>query len=329
MKAQQKREPVDLLFDNIRKIRLLSDIITHLNELESKELEFIIEGEGFFKTQYKRIKNSINDQAIKKAQKKLEEKIEKYNEIANEEINIYHKSGYLKDLIKEIKNESKTLSKIIFKDDSYKLGKIEFVMNVLCDDFTSFENSDEINQEISIILDEDEDFLSDIQDQLTEAYQKIGIKPNDGIVTKLQAPILALIIANPIVSMGLIGVTLADCVTALCGLKFSIFNKLKDETTKVIDSIQKDVLLKQFYDLNVEQTSFCLAKSIVLLLQVNKYRENDPVAQEIYESYVETYIDIKSDITLKMLLDGKIEENFEKAKVINNMDIYLATKLQK
>ena len=103
----------------------------------------------------------------------------------------------------------------------------------------------------------------------------------------------------------------------------------KDETTKVIDSIQKDVLLKQFYDLNVEQTAFCLAKSIVLLLQVNKYRENDPVAQEIYESYVETYIDIKSDITLKMLLDGKIEENFEKAKVINNMDIYLATKLQK
>ena len=71
----------------------------------------------------------------------------------------------------------------------------------------------------------DEDFLKDIQDQLTEAYQKIGIKPNDGIVTKLQAPILALIIANPIVSMGLIGITLADCVTALCGLKFSIFNK--------------------------------------------------------------------------------------------------------
>ena len=118
-------------------------------------------------------------------------------------------------------------------------------MNVLCDDFASFSNTDEINQEISTILDEDEDFLKDIQDQLTEAYQKIGIKPNEGIVTKLQAPILALIIANPIVSMGLVGVTLADCVTALCGLKFSIFNKLKDETTKVIDSIQKDVLLNR------------------------------------------------------------------------------------
>jgi hypothetical protein len=38
MKTQQKRVPVDLLFDNIRKIRLLSDIITHLNELESKNL---------------------------------------------------------------------------------------------------------------------------------------------------------------------------------------------------------------------------------------------------------------------------------------------------
>ena len=48
---------------------------------------------------------------------------------------------------------------------------------------------------------------------------------------------------------------------------------------------------------------------------------------EIYESYVENYIDIKSDITLKMLLDGKVEENLNKAKVFNNVDIYLATKL--
>ena len=88
------------------------------------------------------------------------------------------------------------------------------------------------------------------------------------------------------------------------------------------------MLLKEFYNLNVDQTAFYLAKSTVLLLQINKFKSNDPVAQEIYESYVENYIDIKSDITLKMLLDGDINNNIERAKVFNNVDIYLATKLQ-
>ena len=148
---------------------------------------------------------------------------------------------------------------------------------------------------------------------------------------ELRIPLLtglaALVIGNPLISFGIVGLSFAECITTLCGIKVSFFNKLRDDASSAINNIHKEKLLKEFYNLNVEQTAFYLAKSTVLLLQINKFRESDPVAMEIYESYVENYIDIKSDITLKMLLDGKVEENLNKAKVFNNVDIYLATKL--
>ena len=332
MKTKENINNVDLLFKNIRKIRLLTDIITHLEEIKEKTPEFIDENEGFFKKNFKKIKNSLNGEFYKKAQKSLEEKIIKYNELDEEQINSCYRPNYLNEMIDKIINDSKTIANEIFSDDSYELGKIEFVMNVLCDNYTKFLNNEELNSKISYILNEDEDFVDSILNNLTEAYQKIGIKPTEGIAAKLHAPLLTglatLVIANPLVAMGIVGVSLAECITTLCGLKISMIDQIKNGTTKTIDSIQKDILLKEFYNLNIDQTAFYLAKSTVLLLQINKFRGNDPIAEEIFESYVENYIDIKSDITLKMLLKDGLAENIEKAKVFNNVDIYLATKLQ-
>lgn len=332
MKTNENINNVDLLFENIRKIRLLSDIIEHLNEVEEQKPEFIDETEGFFKKQFKKIKNSIKSDPYKKAQDSLDIKIIKFNQISEEKISACHRPNYLEGLIEQIKKESSKLAKEIFKDDNYKVGKIEFVMNILCDNFAEFINNEEANEIISRILDEDEDFVDCILDDLTDAYQRIGIKPTGGIDSRLQAPILtglaAMILINPLTSITLVGASLTDCITTLCGIKFSVLNELKNGATQAINQIQKEMLLKEFYNLNVDQTAFYLAKSTVLLLQINKFKANDPVAQEIYESYVENYIDIKSDITLKMLLDGDINDNIERAKVFNNVDIYLATKLQ-
>lgn len=332
MKQVESINNVDILFENIRKIRLLSDIISHLEEIEEKQPQFISSEENFFTRQFKKIKNSFNKDLYKRAQDNLEEKINKFNEISKEQINNLHRPNYLRELIETIKGESVIISTEIFKDDCYGVGKIEFVMNVLCDNYASFENNEEANTTISIILGENDDYVDGILNDLTEAYQKIGIKPTEGLASKLEAPLLtglaALVIANPVVSMGIVGVSLAECISTLCGLKFSIFNRIKDGVTEAFNNNQKEMLLKQFYNLNVDQTAFYLAKSTVLLLKINKFRANDPVAQEIYESYVENYIDIKSDITLKMLLDGEIVDNIDKAKVFNNVDIYLAAKLQ-
>ena len=332
MKTNENINNVDLLFKNIRKIRLLTDIITHLEEIKEKTPEFIDENEGFFKKNFKKIKNSFYSEFYKKAQKSLDEKITKYNQLVEEQINSCYRPNYLNEMIDKIINDSKTIANEIFSDDSYELGKIEFVMNVLCDNYAKFLNNEELNSKISYILNENEDFVDNVLNNLTEAYQKIGIKPTEGITAKLHAPLLTglatLVIANPLVAMGLVGVSLAECITTLCGLKFSMLDQIKNGTTKTIDSIQKEILLKEFYNLNVDQTAFYLAKSTVLLLQINKFRGNDPIAEEIYESYVENYIDIKSDITLKMLLKDGLAENIEKAKVFNNVDIYLATKLQ-
>ena len=235
-------------------------------------------------------------------------------------------------MIETLKVESNKLAKEIFIDDSYKIGKLEFVMNVLCDDYAEYKNNKIANEIISQILDEEKDFVKGVLNDLSDAYQKIGIKPSSTLNHRLEEGLLTglfgIILANPLVSAGIVGLSFAECITALCGIKFSFFNEIKNEASDAINSIQKERLVKAFYSLDVDQTAFYLAKSTVLLLQINKYRANDPVAQEIYESYVESYIDIKSDITLKMLLDGGFNENINKAKVFNNMDIYLATALQ-
>ena len=327
-----KHNNVDKLFNNIRKIRLLLDIIDHINKIEETKPEFIDENEGFFKTNFKKIKNSFKSETHSKAIEGLETKVRKYNEISEDKINVYHRPNFLKELIETIKNESTKLAKEIFGDDSYKLGKIEFVMNVLCDDYADYKNNKQANEIVSLILDEDKNHVQNVLYDLTDAYQKIGIKPTTGLNARLEASALtglaAMILANPIISLGIVGVSLAESITALCGLKFSFFQEIKNEAAQTINSIQKERLLKAFYSLNVDQTAFYLAKSTVLLLQINKFRAQDPVAEEIFESYVESYIDIKSDITLKMLLEGGMSENINKAKVFNNMDIYLATALQ-
>ena len=322
---------VDVLFENIRKIRILSDILIHLEVMESKKPESIEGNEGFFKSNFKKIKNSFNNEAYQKASEKLNQKIDKFNEINDEQISSSLNPIYIKDFIEKIKEDSVSIALNIFKEDVYKVGKIEFVMNVLCDNFVEYENNDEANEVISLLLGEDNDFVDNILEELTEAYQKIGIMPKGIFNPELRIPLLtglaALVIGNPLISFGIVGLSFAECITTLCGIKVSFFNKLRDDASSAINNIHKEQLLKEFYNLNVEQTTFYLAKSTVLLLQINKFRENDPVAMEIYESYVENYIDIKSDITLKMLLDGKVEENLNKAKVFNNVDIYLATKL--
>lgn len=331
-KVEQLPNKIDMLFDNIRKIRLLLDIVCHINKIEETKPEFIDETEGFFKTNFKKIKNSIKNDFYKKAVEGLETKVRKYNLISDEEISVYHRPNYLNELIEKIKEESKKIANEIFKDDSYKVGKIEFVMNVLCDDYAEYKSNSKANEIVSKILNEDIDFTDDVLESLSDAYQKIGIKPTSGFNARLEEGALtglfAMILANPIISAGIVGLSFAECITALCGIKFSFFKEIKNEASDAINSIQKERIVKAFYSLDVDQTAFYLAKSTVLLLQINKYRTNDPVAQEIYESYVESYIDIKSDITLKMLLDGGFSENINKAKVFNNMDIYLATALQ-
>lgn len=328
---EEKINGVEVLYNNIRMIRLLSDIIIHLEETENKRPEFIDNNEGFFKANFKKIKNKFNSELYKNALENLELKIEKFNEISEEKISTCHLPKYLSDMIEDIKNRSIVISNEIFKEDSYKLGKIEFVMNMLCDNIVEFTNNEETSEIISKILGENDCFVEGIKDDLVEAYQRIGIKAND-VFNKVEAPLFAgaaaILLSNPLISAGVLGVSIAEGIIQLCGVNYSLFDKIKSEAGNIVNDLQKERLLNAFYKLDVDQTAFSLAKSTVLLLQINKYRANDPVAQEIYESYVENYIDIKSDITLKMLLSEDINDNLQKTKVFNNVDIYLGSKLQ-
>ena len=65
-KVEQLPNKVDILFNNIQKIRLLLDIIDHIHKIEDTKPEFIDETEGFFKTNFKKIKKTFKGDTYKK-----------------------------------------------------------------------------------------------------------------------------------------------------------------------------------------------------------------------------------------------------------------------
>ena len=81
--------------------------------------------------------------------------------------------------------------------------------------------------------------------------------------------------------------------------------------------------------LTVEETTLSLAKTIMSLVQIKKYIDNDDNARKLYYELIERYVDIKSDIELKMLMNIDEETNFQKTKVFNNVDEFLFTKFKK
>ena len=62
---------------------------------------------------------------------------------------------------------------------------------------------------------------------------------------------------------------------------------------------------------------------------IKKYIDNDDNARKLYYELIERYVDIKSDIELKMLMNIDAETNFQKTKVFNNVDEFLFTKFKK
>lgn len=329
----------------IRKIRVLIDIYCHKLEIERKKPQGFSNSDGFFASGWKVLKNSWNDSSYKKAVENLNYKISKYNEISSDRISQPITTEEIDDIVQRYSKQALNLSDEIFKNDKYKLGKIEFIINILFDDFVKYDNLDAMYRFISRVLGESDDYISNIKKELLNVYQSISIKGVNPEAVKLTAALLTGVvivsIINPLiggvtasasVTTGTLGglfggIGMAESILALCGVSAGSFY-LIDTSLKQADKLrQKQQLKKEFYNLDVNQTTFSLAKSIIMITQINKYRHMDAAAEKIYSEYVENYIDIKSDITLNMLLSVDGVVNFEKSKVFNNVDRYLVNKL--
>ena len=71
-----------------------------------------------------------------------------------------------------------------------------------------------------------------------------------------------------------------------------------------------------------------LAQTIIMITQINKFRDQDIVAEKLYTELIDNYIDIKSDIALKMFLSDNNQTDFKKNKIFHKVDDYLFKKMQ-
>jgi hypothetical protein len=326
---------IELLSNCVRKIRLLSDIIEHKQIVESKKPEDVYDHDNFFKQGMKKIKNTINDSAYKNAAFQLDDKIFKYNTLETDTINVCVTEKYLAGLIKDFTDEAKKLAGEIFANDEFKLGKMEFAISVAFDDFAEFITKDSVYKIISAVLGEEEDFVKKVKEDLLEAYHKINVKPTQELNAKVVAGLITgvavmgltnVFIGAKTIAFGAIG--LAESILTLTGLSVAGYEGLKHAYDKLEYKVERQLLRNEFYQLDLGQTTFSLAKSIIMIVELNKYRKDSSVAEDLYCSYIENYIDIKSDITLKLLMSENSKENYEKSKVYNNVDKFLVSKLK-
>ena len=329
---------IEKLNSDIRKIRVLNDVIECKTVVESKKPQDVLEGENILAKGFKRVKNTLNDNAYKTALNNLEEKVMLYNNLDGEKVDIDMSSLYISDMVNKYVQEAKKSALMVFASDKLKLGKIEFVLNVILDNYTKYETNEKSFKTISLVLGEEESFVKNIKESFVDIVEKIHIRPANAqkdpkVVAGLITGVVLGAMLNPVAGVATLAfgtVGMAESVLALCGVSTSTkaLDFANSAYDKVNAQVERKAIKEEFYKLDLDQTTFSLAKSLVMIIELNKYRKEDSLAEDLYCTYIEQYIDIKSDVTLKLLMDVDSKENYEKSKVFNNVDKYLVSKLK-
>lgn len=331
----------------ITKIRILLDIYNHKNTVERKAPQAINSNDGFFANSWKSIKNTVNDGAYKKATEAIEQKTYIFNQLSDVQIYVYESKERLENLIRKYTSIAFKLQNQIFINDTYNLGKIEFIINIITNTTINYSYNDHAFSFISTnVFGKDINYIQQIKDDLFEAYKAISLN-NDGIskykympalltgilICSAFIPVIGGLSASAAVTTSSLagifpGIGMAEGVIALCGCAAVapiVVNKALDIGN---NAIQVASIKKDFKKLELNEATFSLAKSILFIVEIYKYREQDSKAEYLYSTYIENYLDIKTDITLDMLMSTNSKMNYEKLTVFNNVDKYLVKKLK-
>ena len=217
-------------------------------------------------------------------------------------------------------------------------------MNVLLDNIYEFETNPSSYDKISTMLGYNNSYLINLEKNMKLAYCSITNNKNNNLKT---AAIVSGIIAIPLLISGVGaaiggfaasasittsglaslfgGIGMAIVVAGSCLYSVAITGGVLGSAYFTLDASQKYKLKRDFARLSVDETTVSLVKTIMSILQIKNYKD-DADAQKIYESYVEEYIDLKSDVDLRLFINNEeIEENKKKNTIFNNADNYLIT----
>jgi len=307
----------------IRLVRLENEIKYYEDVINKKSPKDINDNDGFFNKTKKKLSNNLNKNEYEFAKKTLDNLKNIYDDLLSDSM--------LKSYSIDNDIEFKEKVSLLFNDDKFSVAKLEFVMSIILDNTFAFTQNGISYPYLSDILGYNEDYLSLIEKKLRGFYQDINIKKSDllrnaCIISVCIAPALLItgfaggLFVGSIFSEAMVGLLVGGGLVATAGL-----------TYVCLKEVEREKLKEEFSKLNVEETSLNLAKTIVLIEHMNNVytKTHDEEAEEIYESFVDEYIDLKSDVDLRLFINKEnVDLNDNKNKVFHNADQLLKKTLQ-
>ena len=315
----EKIDELKNLIASVRAYRYDKELEYYNAEVNKRAPKMIGAKEDFFSSLGKKITNSFNNYGYNEYNEK-KSKVEFLLNQLKEDNTIYSGS--------ELKEKLDSL----FKNDITGVAKLEFSMNIILDNSYKFEVNDYSYRFLSNLMDEDENYLFDIEKSMKEAYSKIAlnktnIKQNAAIVGSLLSLVIiaggvgGVLGATAAAGAGLttLGVGLAEGVSIIILGGALTTGATIGLTYAGLKGAEKSKIKKEFQNLSIDEATLSLVKTVLAIVHLKKNSSEEN--KELYDAYIEQYLDLKSDVDLNLFMnDYMVEENKDKNKLFNNAD---------
>ena len=321
---EQKINELETLYASVKNLRMDLELKYYDDEIAKTSPRLIGRDENIFSKLGKNITNNVNSS--------------RYNKIKEKQLTLRDLHKELKETYNIYSNEEfKTKLQDMFETDDSGIAKLEFSMSVILDSTFDYETNKESFRQISLLLNENENYLLDLKVKMLKAYQDISLDKTDNFKNALiVGGALSLLLvtggvggvfagyAAGLTSLG-IGMTSTLAVIALtsavsmAGISYVTYSSL--------NANDKRKLKEEFAKYTVEETTMSLVKTSMCLLYLKENNKKEQY-EDLYDSFVEQYIDLKSDVDLRLFKDNDdVELNKKKNKLFNNADAFLRNNL--
>jgi len=320
----------------IKRIRINEDLVYEEQEYKKYQPSLIGKSENVFSKLGKKLNNFSNKD-------NYEKHLEAYN----------LKKSILDNLTKKAEEENyylddyssaKDLSKTIFEKDVYHVARTEFLMNVILDSTINYEMNKQTFGKVAELFDLNYDDIKNLEKEIKDAYKNISYDKSTNVKVAIMVGSLVaapLLIYGGIAAFGAVAATSATlpvgthllytsialplCLAVVAIEPLALGLTAGGISYAALTVEQKLMVRKQFKSLTLNQMAMSLAKTSILMSLVKN--SNDPEAQKLYDSYIEQYIDLKSDCDLSLFKTHDDNKAAEKNAVFHNADNFLKTKL--
>ena len=311
---------------SVRALRYDKELEYYNAEISKRAPKMIGNKENFFQSLGKKITNSINDYGYNEFQEK-KSKVEFLIGQLKNDFTIY--SG---DELRENLNN-------LFLNDNTGVAKMEFSMNIILDNSYKFEVNDYSYRFLSNLMDEEDDYLFNLEKKMKEAYSQIAINRSN---IKRDALIVGSLLSLVVIGGGVGGI-LGACAGSAAGLTTLGISVAEGVSIVLLGSAlttgatialsygclkeaEKYQIKKQFQELTIDEATLALVKTVLPIIHLKENLNDDNKA--LYDQYIEEYLDLKSDVDLNLFMnDYKVDDNKKKNKLFSNADELLKKKL--